>query len=100
MDTQLIEFFGGEPLGLPCREAYAAPYFRDLHAALDRVYATGVPEQLQRPVGMVTVLPWRQDGRLVGVSTHVAVVARPHRLPLVVPVGALASLGAALAGVL
>jgi hypothetical protein len=88
MSPDLIEFFGLDPTGMPIREAFPDGPFRDFFAALDRVYRTGEAEQIQRPVGLVTVLPWRSGGQILGVSAHVAVVSPPRRLPLVVPVGA------------
>jgi hypothetical protein len=92
MSPDMIEFFGFDPTGMPIREAFPGGHYGEFHAVLDRVYATGVPEEISRPIGQVTVLPWRSGSRVLGVSAHVAVVPRPRRRPLLVPAAALASL--------
>jgi hypothetical protein len=91
MAPDLIDFFGIDATGMPFREAFAEPMYGATAAVFDRVYATGVAEEISRPVGLVTVLPWRSHGQVQGVSAHVLVAARPRRRRLAVPVGAPAS---------
>jgi hypothetical protein len=82
MSPELIEVAGFDPTGMPVREAFPDAAYRDLFAVMDRVYATGRLESTLRASGLVTVLPWRSKGRLLGVSVHLDVSALPRALPL------------------
>jgi hypothetical protein len=82
ISPELVELVGLDPTGVPVREAFPDPAYRDLFALMDRVYATGRLESTIRASGLVTVLPWRQKGQMVGVSVHLDAAALPRALPL------------------
>lgn len=84
MSYEMLAMAGFEPSGMPVREAFPDPAYRDLIAVMDRVYATRAPETMERASGLATVLPVDLEEPGDGVAVHVALVrAAPRaRLPL------------------
>ena len=61
---------GREPEGDPVRLAYVERDLRDTQDAMDRVYATGVCEDVYNRYGWVHITPRWERGRIVGVGAR------------------------------
>lgn len=85
MSYELLAAAGFDPTGMPVREAFPEPAYRDLLAVIERVMRTREPETVDRASGRVTVLPVDLEEPGDGVAVHVqlvSVVSRPRlRLP-------------------
>lgn len=87
VDDELARWSGREVVGLPAREAFVG--FPKSQAAMDRVYASGIPECLDCPnvdgeAGRVCMFPVIRSGVPVGVATEWAPIlaSSPQRTPL------------------
>jgi hypothetical protein len=58
----------GEPIGVPAREAF--PDFSEVHALMDRVFASGRPGKIILPGRVVVVAPVVDQGQIRGVVAH------------------------------
>ena len=69
-DPEVLNLAERDGRGMPVKEGYPEPHWRDTQAAMDEVYVTGRTVVIRRPLGLLVVNP-RVDarGRIFGVST-------------------------------
>jgi hypothetical protein len=96
MSDDFIEWTGEDYTGQPAYEAFPDTAYAPMRLALDDVLATGEPRVIRGAWGMLTILPRRQGGELVGVAAHYPVALRDRVRPLRLPVGLLGTAAVAL----
>ena len=99
-NARLLELTTMDGLGIPVREAYPEAWNEAIHVAMDDCFRAGRVIRLDRPRGVLILVPRRDPrGRVFGIGTYY-VAALPDRLlrrqprpPLHLPVGPTAEAG-------